>query len=689
MPVPRPTLPCWTALLILSALAGSGSTDFARAEGTWRESFDDASLARWRVREGVWTVREGRAQAEGGPATLVRIGNPVRDLELTADVAYVDDEPHAAAGLAFRLGEDGTGYILALREVEKGEHPQFGAWERPLLQLWRRDPNGMTLLQESKVMGSRSGRMQRLKVVGRGPDLWAYHDDMATPVLREFDNRYDRPGAVALWKDHRGAGRYDEVALTPPTVEPPLPLRTDWSWVRGAVYVRSDAVNAVQMWHDYWDHTAALDRELSYAALYGFNMVQVYLHWIVWDRHQEEYLRRIDDFLTRAARHGLKVNLVFWDDCGHVEPALTFADPVPGRHNAQMMPNPSHRIRDSEPAMRAHEDRFRAYVEGVARRFRDDPRVAFWQLGNEPMGPKERYRDGEADANLNRLLARTREWVKATGTTIPVTATGGGFYGPKYSDFYTYHSYGNGTHPLPGADGGPEHLCTETLNRPDKGLEACLGELAGKRNGFVAWELMIGRDNCRFPWGHPDGPDEPSAPFHGVVYPDGHPWSVAEVRALLGADRYAALEARSFRVEYFDGDFQANRKTSITPRIDFDLGDEPGTGSPDVSAGLPRDDFSIRWTGRLIAPSPAAYTFRADTDGRLRLWLDDTLVLDKPDHVRRNERSTITLAPGHPYRLRVDYAHRDGPSSAHVSWNGPGFAERVLELDRAAIGAPP
>ena len=99
------------------------------------------------------------------------------------------------------------------------------------------------------------------------------------------------------------------------------------------------------------------------------------------------------------------------------------------------------------------------------------------------MGPKERYRDGHADANLNRLLAWTRQWVKGTNTKHPVTATGGAFYGPKYSDFYSYHSYGNGKQALPNSDGGPEHLCTETLNRPDTGLADCVKEFVRRRTG--------------------------------------------------------------------------------------------------------------------------------------------------------------------------------------------------------------
>ena len=83
------------------------------------------------------------------------------------------------------------------------------------------------------------------------------------------------------------------------------------------------------------------------------------------------------------AKHGLKVNFILWDDCGNVEPSLTFAPPIPGRHNSQMMMNPSHAIRDSEAEMTAHRERFGEYVSGVVDRFKDDRRISFWQLYNE------------------------------------------------------------------------------------------------------------------------------------------------------------------------------------------------------------------------------------------------------------------------------------------------------------------
>ena len=367
---------------------------------------------------------QGCRTAGEGFAVLPGDGGPIRDVCVSAEVTYESDEPFAAAGLVARYDPAArTGYALCVREIERGVDPLHGPWERPLLQLYRFDPDGPRLLQESKVMHSRSGRPARMKLVCRGASLWAFHGDMDVPVLREHDAVYDRPGRAGVWKDQVGTSAFAGFAAGPPTagdlaLEPPS--RTDWSWVRGAVYVRSDAVNAVQMWADYWDHADVLDRELAYAQLYGFNMVQIYLHWIVWDGiGGGEYLRRIDDFLTRAAARGLKANLVFWDDQGHVEPSLAFAEPVPGRHNSQMMPNPSHAIRDNPAAMDAHRERFRDYVVGVAGRFKDDPRVAFWQLYNEATGDARAYRDGTSDANLNRLLGWTRDWVKSTARRRP------------------------------------------------------------------------------------------------------------------------------------------------------------------------------------------------------------------------------------------------------------------------------
>lgn len=647
----------------------------------FHDNFESGILHHWRIENGQWSIREGRCIAEGPFSMLVYSRERYCDFEVTAEVSYSHDESHAAAGIVFRYNEDSTGYAVCLREIEKGKHPRFGPWERPVLQLFRMDREGWKFLQESKVMDCWSDILRQLKVLCRGPNIWIFYQDMSNPILTEYDPKYNRAGKFGLWKDHLGTGMFDDVMLSKVDSVPTPPLCTDWSWVRGAVYIRSNAVNSVQMWHDYWDHTEILDRELFYASYYGFNMVQVYLHWIVWNRHKEEYLNRIDDFLTRASKYGLKTNLILWDDCGHVEPSLIFSDPIPGRHNSQMMPNPSHRIRDSVSEMTAHKEQFKDYVESVAKRFKNDKRISFWQLYNEGMGAREKYRISQIDANLNHLLGWTREWVKGTGTLIPVTATGGGFYGPQYSDFYTYHSYSNGKDPLPNTDGGPEHLCTETLNRPDADLIDCLREFEGKQNGFIVWELMIGNDNCRYPWGHPDGFDEPAEPFHGVVYPDGHPWSTEEIKSLLGEAAFSDLQKKVFQVEYFEGQFKTRKKVSITPRIDFDLGDEYGYGSPDALAGIGKDNFSIRWTCTLTAPATGFYTFYADCDGELELCVNQTQVIKKNTHLCEEKQGSIRLIQSQSYPIRIEYYHSKGQASNHIFWSGPGISKQILHLD--------
>ncbi len=155
------------------------------------------------------------------------------------------------------------------------------------------------------------------------------------------------------------------------------------------------------------------------------------------------------------------------------------------------------------------------------------------------------------------------------------------------------------------------------MNRQDQSVPGIVSHFKNKV-GFIVWEFGIGRDDCRWRWGqdrgHP-GKDENPAPFHGIVYPDGHPWSVDDVKALLGADAFA--KAPLFKVQYYrDSLFSDLAKESVTPMIDFDLNDEKGTNVPDNTAKLSDSGWSVRWTGTIAAPQSGDYTFSVDGDGR-------------------------------------------------------------------------
>ena len=440
----------------------------------------------------------------------------------------------------------------------------------------------------------------------------------------------------------------------------------DWRWVQGAVFVPTSAVNEAQQWDEYDPVVNA--RELRFASVYGINVVRVYLHYYVYLKKKEALLADIEDFLAHASRYGIRTEFVFFDDCWNqppealLTPGYRYPAPIAGVHNSQWLVCPGEEVRTHYDLHRA---RLKAYVQDIVNAHKADARIAFWEIYNEP-------NKSEATVRLERDAAA---WIKETGTRIPSTATGGEFSGGPFSDFASWHMYG--AYDL---RGDAQSLCTECMNRQGQSVPGIVEHYRGKV-GYIFWEFGIGRDNCRFPWEndhqHPRR-DETPTPFHGIVYPDGHPWSLDDAKALLGADGLA--RAPLFSVTYYRDDaFKSQAKRSVTPLIDFDLGDEPGTGSPDASAGVPNEHYGIDYAGTFQAPAAGTYTLRVDTDGLVGLWINGAAALEKRSAGRGTSTAEVPLAPGTSYTLHLRYVHGTGPSSLHLTWSGPGIAPQPLE----------
>jgi hypothetical protein len=129
----------------------------------------------------------------------------------------------------------------------------------------------------------------------------------------------------------------DKAASTPPAAGGPR----GWTWVQGAVFVPTTAVNEAQQWDEY--DPVVNDRELHYASVYGINVVRVYLHYYVYLKKKAAFLDNIEDFLARADKYGIKTEFVFFDDCWNQPPKdLLSADsrypaPIPGVHNSRWL----------------------------------------------------------------------------------------------------------------------------------------------------------------------------------------------------------------------------------------------------------------------------------------------------------------------------------------------------------------
>ena len=112
--------------------------------------------------------------------------------------------------------------------------------------------------------------------------------------------------------------------------------------------------------------------------------------------------------------------------------------------------------------------------------------------------------------------------------------------------------------------------------------------------------------------------------------------------------------------------------------IDFDLGTERGTGSPDASAGVPQENFSIRWTGTILPPTTGTYSFYAAGDGLVKLYVNAKLVVNKKTPAREEVAGKIKLPDGTPVQVKIEYIHATGGPSLHVAWSSPGQTRQIL-----------
>ena len=403
------------------------------------ENFNAGKMEGWSAygASAAAIVIEGKPALETQGSSQIFWGAPgdnskrFQDVTIEGDVAV--ERNNASAGFLLRAdkqGSDnaGSGYWTCLRKLESGY---------AIVQLFRLPE--YALLQEARVCGTVNlNQPLPLKVTCNGPRIWVWAGDMGVPAITEFDDKCGKAGFVGL-KAEDNKARFANIVISAGGKTPRAPYLHDWSWIKGAVFITSESVNSYQMWEEY--HPEVVDRELGYACGIGLNTAQVYLNFLCWQKYGQTYLSRIEDFLQKADKHGLKTTLILF---------------------------------------------------------------------------------------------------KETGSAIPITATGGGaFYGSYYSDFPSFHSYLDPKAPpaqnMVLGDGGPEHVCTETLDRPGVDVPKLVNYFAARKTGWVIWELMIGRDNCRFPWGSPQGAAEPATPFHGLLYPDGHPWSQEDVRSIRGA----------------------------------------------------------------------------------------------------------------------------------------------------------
>jgi beta-glucosidase len=92
------------------------------------------------------------------------------------------------------------------------------------------------------------------------------------------------------------------------------------------------------------------------------------------------------------------------------------------------------------------------------------------------------------------------------------------------------------------------------------------------------------------------------------------------------------------------------------------------------ASALAGDDFSVRWSGQLLAPESGRYEIVVGANDGFRLFLDGRVLLDgwETNERLRSRSVTIDLEAGRAYDLRLEYFEDIRDAEVRLAWRRPG-----------------
>jgi sugar phosphate isomerase/epimerase len=303
-------------------------------------------------------------------------------------------------------------------------------------------------------------------------------------------------------------------------------------WMTGANYIPAYAINQLEMWQNSTFDAMAIDRELGWAENLRFNTMRVFLHSIAWQQDPAGFKKRINEFLTIAEKHKIKIILVFFDDCWNKGPVAGLQPlPKPGIHNSGWVQDPG----DPYSKDTTNFPQLEKYLKDVLVHFAHDQRILLWDLYNEPGN------SGKLESSLP-LLTKVFSWARQVNPDQPLTS---GIWSWDYeklnkfqvanSDIITYHEYEEPLWHLRVVQllklHGKPLICTEYMARTKNSRFSNILPLLQKENvGAINWGFVAGKSNTIYAWDTPlaEG-NEPVEWFHDILKLDGTPYIQDEV----------------------------------------------------------------------------------------------------------------------------------------------------------------
>lgn len=326
-------------------------------------------------------------------------------------------------------------------------------------------------------------------------------------------------------------------------------------WLVGANFLPADAINQLEMWQAATFHPEEIDKELGWAESLGMNTMRVFLHDQLWQQDAPGFQKRIDIFLSIAAKHHIKPVLVLFDSCWDPDPRLgPQRPPIPGVHNSGWVQSPGAKALENS----SEYPRLKSFVEGIIGAFANDDRILAWDLWNEPDneggGDYDEREPKHKKELVAKLLPQVFAWARAAHPSQPLTS--GIWAGARWddpanlnavertqldeSDIISFHNYG-----WPEDFTARVHqleryhrplICTEYMARPMGSTFDTILPLARQLHvAAINWGFVQGKSQTWIPWDswkRPYVEEQPPVWFHDVLYTDGRPYREREAQLL-------------------------------------------------------------------------------------------------------------------------------------------------------------
>ncbi|HXI59794.1 MAG TPA: PA14 domain-containing protein, partial [Polyangia bacterium] len=91
------------------------------------------------------------------------------------------------------------------------------------------------------------------------------------------------------------------------------------------------------------------------------------------------------------------------------------------------------------------------------------------------------------------------------------------------------------------------------------------------------------------------------------------------------------------------------------------------------------NDFSVRFSGQVLADYSQTYTFYTRSDDGVRLWVNNTLLIDNwTGHSATDNQASINLSSGQWYDIKMEYMQMSAGATIQLSWSAPSVPRAII-----------